>query len=151
LLGNTRVFMPFMSAGNMNRPQAVRDMAEAVLEIAEDAEVHPGFDLRGHHLPELAVHGRPGRCAVWKEERQVRHTQIGDALGEVAAGLISERQHTLLNQPEDVLAAITKIQDVVDVLDLDLTGKLRREPVADLFHRETKAARCGDHSRPSRF
>ena len=53
--------------------------------------------------------------------------------------MIPERQHTLFNQPQDVLAAIAKVQDVIDVLDLDPVAEAGFEPIADFLEREAEA------------
>ena len=119
LLGSTRIFMPFMIGGGADRPDAIRDVAEAVLEVAEDPVIHPRFDSGRQHLTEAPVHGAASLSRVGKEERQVGGSEVEHAIGQVAARLIPERQHALLDQPENVLAAIAEVQDVVDVLDFD--------------------------------
>ena len=48
---------PLEIGGGADRPEAIRDVTEAVFEIAEDPIVHPGFDPGGQHLPEAPIHG----------------------------------------------------------------------------------------------
>ncbi len=76
---------------------------------------------------------------VGKEERQVGGSEVEHAIGQVAARLIPERQHALFDQPENVLAAIAEVEDVVDVLHLDRVAKAGFEPIADLLERQAEA------------
>ncbi len=48
---------PFEIRGNPHRPQAIRHVAEAVFEPAEDPKVHTRFDSFGQHPPEAPVDG----------------------------------------------------------------------------------------------
>jgi hypothetical protein len=51
---------------HMQGAQTIRDVAEAVLEIAEDAIVHPRFDPLGQIFAERAVDRRARLIALFK-------------------------------------------------------------------------------------
>ena len=89
----------------------------------------------GEHRDQL------GRVTGKALEKIKTITKVGDAVGEVAAGLVAECQDALLDQPHDVLAAIPEVEDVVDVAHVDLVAELRRQPVADLFERQAEPGR----------
>ena len=63
-LGSTRMRMPFMSAGRADGAQPVGDLAEAVLEPAEDAIVHALLDLAARNCPSLPSIARARRRVV---------------------------------------------------------------------------------------
>ena len=68
----------------------------------------------------------------------VTATQVGYAVGQVAARLVSEREHTIFNEPQDVFALVPEVENVVDVLDVDVLAELCLEAIAHLFHRKAE-------------
>jgi hypothetical protein len=83
--------------GPAHPPQTVRDVTEAVLEIAEDPVVEAAFDLPGEDLAEPAVHRDPRGIAGLEEKGQIEEAQFGHTVGEVAGRLIAEGQHAALD------------------------------------------------------
>ena len=75
--------------------------------------------------PERPVHGRSRLGLIRKQEREIGDADGRDAIGEVAARLVAERQDAALDEPDDVVGAIAEVEDVVDVLDVDLVAELR--------------------------
>src|SRR5439155_113044 len=78
-----------------NWPQAIGEMSESGLEVPEDAAVHPRFELCGQHLPEAPVDRGTRSLDVGKQEREIGHPEVRHALAEIAARLVSKRQHAL--------------------------------------------------------
>ena len=74
-----------------------------------------------------------------KDEGKVGGSEVEHPIGQVAARLIPERQHTLLDQPQNVLAPIAEVEDVVDVLDLDRIAEAGLEPIADFLERQAES------------
>src|SRR5262245_20957270 len=134
---------PLQIGGRVHRPHPVGDMAEAVLEPAEDAVVHALLDLAGKHASERAVHRAARRRRAWKQERQVDYAELRDPVGQIARRLIAKRQQAMLDEPQDVLGPIAEVHDVPDVFDLDLRAEFGNEPVADQLERATEAGGRG--------
>ena len=106
--------------------QAVRDLAEAVLEPAEDAVVHALLDLVAEKTAERAVHRGARLVALLEQERQIDEAELRHAIGQIARRLVAEREHAVLDQPEDIFGAIAEIHDVPDILHVDPAAELRR-------------------------
>ena len=134
-LGSTRMRMPLRSAGVCSGAQPVRDVAEAVLEIAEDAIIHPRLDPLGEIFAERAVDGGARLIALLEQKRQIDKAELGHAVGQIARRLIAEREHAVLDQPQNLFGAVAEIHDVPDILDVDAVAELRLQRVADQFER----------------
>ena len=106
-------------------------MPESILEIAEDAVAHEGFDLVGKDFAEPAVHCRARGLAGLEQKRQIEQADLGHTVREIAGGLVPQRQHATLDQPEDVLGLVAEIHDVPDVADLDAVPERRFHVIAD--------------------
>ena len=140
-LGSTRIFMPFMSAGMMYRPQPIGDVAEAVLEPAEDAVVDALLGLAREVPPERAVHRRARLSVVGEQERQIDEAEFRHTVGQITRRLIAERDLAVLDQRQNVLGLVAVIHDVADVFDRDAVAELRFKLVADEFQRLAEAGR----------
>ena len=125
----------------MHGAQAVRDLAKAVLEPAEDAIIHTRFDLVAEKAAERAVHRGARLVALFEQERQIDEAKLRHAVGQIARRLVAEREHAVLDQPEDVFGAVAEIHDVPDILHVDPVAELRRQRIADQFERARKAGR----------
>ena len=125
----------------VHRPQAVRDLAKAVLEPAEDAIIHALFDASREKAAERAVHRGARLVALFEQERQIDEAKLGHAVGQIARRLVAEREHAVLDQPEDVLGAVAEIHDVPDILHVDPVAELGRQRIADQFERARKDGR----------
>ena len=125
--------------GHAHRPQAVGNLPEPILEVAGDAIVHPRFGLPRQHLAQLSVHGGARLFIAVEDERQVGDSQLGNAVGQVAARLIADGQHPVLDQPQDVLAAIAEVHDVVDVFHVDVAAEFGLQTVADPLQGQAEA------------
>src|SRR5262249_25925181 len=82
-----------------NRAYTVRDLPESVLEEAEDAVVHALLDLAGEHPSELAVHRGTRLPGIFEQERKIDQPKLRDAIGQIAARLVAEREQPMLDQP----------------------------------------------------
>src|SRR5262245_52679433 len=97
----------------------IGDMAEAVLEEAENAVADAGLDRPCQRFPKLAI-DRGSCCFVaLKQERKIDEAKLGYPVGEIARRLITERQQPMLDEPQNVLCAVAEVHDVPDVLDVD--------------------------------
>src|SRR4029077_4787333 len=67
--------------------------------------------------------------------------ELGHAVGQIARRLVAEREHAVLDEPEDVLGAVAEIHDVPDIFYVDAVAELGRQCVADEFERTRKAGR----------
>ena len=114
-------------------------VAQAVLEVAENAVVGLRLDSRGQHAPQFAVHGGTGALVVPEQEGQVHEAELGDAIGQIAAGLVPESQDALLHQPEDIQSPVAQVEDVVDVTDFHLVPEAGLKPVAHALQRQAEA------------
>ena len=143
LLGSTRMVQPRQIRRRPHRPHAVGDVAEAVLEPAEDAVVDAFLDLARERLAQRAVHGRAGGLRAREQERQVDDAERRHPVGQVARRLVAERQQAVLDQPQDVLGAVAEVHDVPDIFDLDAVAELGDEAVADELERAAETGAGG--------
>ena len=105
--------------GQMHRSQPVGDMAEAVLEPAENAEVELLLGLARKERAEFPVHGRARLRIAGEQKRQVDKTQFRHAVGQIARRLVTEGEHSMLDQPQDVLGLQTEVHHIPDIFDVD--------------------------------
>src|SRR5260221_9513836 len=105
-------------------------MTETVLEKSEDAVVDLFLDLGNEPLTQGAVDCRARLLGLVEQKRKVEHAEFGDAIGQVAARLIAEREQPMFHQPQNVLGAIAEVHDVPDVLYVDAVAELFRKTVA---------------------
>src|SRR4029453_8541410 len=103
-LRSTRMRRPARSAGAGRRPQGSggggrgrgpRGLGvggEAVLEPAEDAEIGARLDRARERVAERAVHRRARGLRVREQERQVDEAEFGNPVGQIARGLVAERE-----------------------------------------------------------
>src|SRR5215470_8305526 len=101
----------------MDGAHTIGDMAEAILEEAEDAIADPILDGLYERFTKLAIDRTACVLGVLEQEGQVDEAKLGNAVGEIARRLVAERQQAMLHQPQNVLGAIAKVHDVPDVLD----------------------------------
>ena len=128
--------------------QPVGDMAEAVLEVAEDAVVHPRLDPLGEIFAERAVDGGARLIALLEQKRQIDEAEFRHAVGQIARRLVAEREHAILDQPQNLFGAVAEIHDVPDILDVDTVAELRLQRVADQFAGSVRTRWSAVHSRP---
>src|SRR5882757_7018344 len=113
-------------------------MTESVLEKSEDAVVHLFLDLGNEPLTQSAVDCCARLLGLGEQKREIEHAEFGDAIGQVAARLIAEREQPVFHQPQDVLGPIAEVHDVPNILDVDAVAELGRESVADTLEGETE-------------
>ena len=106
-------------------------MPETVFKPAEDPVVRLRFHALHECRTEPAVHCGARLRGVGEEKRQICNTEIGDLPGEVAARLICHRQDPVFDEPRQVFALVAKIEDIVDVLDVDILAEFRLDVIAD--------------------
>src|SRR5262249_50928149 len=94
-------------------------------------------------VAERAVHRRARGLRVREQERQGDEAELRHAVGQVARGLVTEREQAVLDQPQDIVGAIPQIHDVPDILDRDAVAELCRQPVADTLERAAEAGAGG--------
>src|ERR1700736_3735368 len=116
-------------------------MAKPVLEPSEDAIVDALLDIAREALSKLAVHGGPGLVGRLEQKRKIDDSQFGDAIGQIAARLVAERQKAMLDQPQNVLGAVAEVHDVPHILDVDLVAELRDQTIADHLQGAAEARR----------
>src|SRR5262249_56057094 len=109
----------------------VGDVAKAVLEPAEDAEIHAFFNLASEHVAERTIHRRARGLRACEQEGQVDDAKLRHPIGQIARRLIAEPQQTVLHQPQNILGAIPEIHAVPDRADLAALADVGGEPVAD--------------------
>ena len=119
----------------MDRPQPVGDVAEAVLEPAEDAVVDALLGFAREKFAERAVHGAARLRVAGKQKRQIDEAQFRHAVGQIARRLVAERDLAVLDQRENVLGLVAVVHDVPDVIDGDAAAEFGGELVADEFQR----------------
>ena len=134
----------FEIARRVNGPQPIGDVAEAVLEPAEDTVVDALFYLGGEEAPKATVDGRARGIAAIEQERQIDETEFGDAVGKITRRLIAEREHAILDEPQNFLGPIAEIHNVPDVFYADAVAEFLRQLVAD----ELQSARERGRRRP---
>jgi len=105
--------------------QGVRELTETGLEVPEDAAVHTRFEPCGQRLPKTTIHRRTGRLNVGKQIREIGQAKVRHLIGEIAARLVCQRQHAVLDHPVEVVLAVAKIENVVDVFDINLIAESR--------------------------
>ena len=108
----------------MHRPQPVGDVAEAVLEPAEDAVADALLGLAREKRAELAIHRRARLRVRGKQKRQIDKAQFRHAVGQIARRLVAERDLAVLDQRENVLGLVAVVHDVPDVVDGDAVAEL---------------------------
>ena len=133
---------PSRSAGERIGRTPVGHVAQAVLEVAENAVVGLRLDGCRQHAPQFAVHGGTGALVVPEQEGQIHEAEFGDAIGKIAAGLVPKSQDALLHQPENIQPPIAQVEDVVDVTDFHLVSEAGLKPVAHALQRQAEAG-CG--------
>src|SRR5882672_8309779 len=116
-------------------------MTETVLEKTENAVVHLFLDLDNELLTQGAVDCRARLLSLVEQKRKIEHAEFGDAIGQVAARLIAEREQPMFNQPQDVLGPIAEVHDVPHVLDVDAVAEFGAKTVADALQGEAEACR----------
>ncbi len=128
----------------VHRPDAVRNMAVAVFEVAEDAVPgDPLLDGAGHVRAECAVHRGPRLLQALEQEGKVDEFELRHAVRQVAGGLIGDGHDSALAQPEHVLGLVAEVHHIPHVPHVHLLAELRNEAVADHFERAAVGRRCG--------
>ena len=122
-----------------DRPQAIRNMAKTIFEVTEHAIAHVRLDLCCQCFTQGAIHGCVGGGRIRKQEWKIGYADVGHAVLKITARLVSERQQTLFDQPNDVVGEITEIHDVVDVAHLHGRAKSVSNAIADAFEGEAEA------------
>ena len=116
---------PLHVSWRVNWPQGVGELTETGLEVTEDAAVHARFEPCAQHLPKTAIYRRTGRLDAGKQIREIGHAKVRHLIGEIAARLVCQRQHAVLDHPVEVVLAVAKIENVVDVFDINLIAESR--------------------------
>src|SRR5262245_39432343 len=116
-------------------------MAEAILEIAEDAVADTILDRPCQRFAELAIDRSSCCFVILEQEGEVGEPKLGDAVGEIARRLVAERQQPMLHEPQNVLGPVAEIHDVPDVLDVDAIAELGLQSVADELQRTAESRR----------
>ena len=120
---------------------AVGHVSEPVLEPAENPVVHPGFNAVNEQASESAIHrGSRGR-SVREKEWEICDAEVRHAFSEITAGLIAEREHAALDEPQNVVGSVAEVEDVVDVLHVHVTPELRGQAIPHLLQGQTEASR----------
>src|SRR5262249_25663804 len=99
-------------------------MPKSILEPAEYSKIHALLNLAGEHVAQRAVHGGARGLRPREQEWQVADPELRHPIGQVARGLITQRQQAMLDQPQDILGTITEVHDVPDVFNLHTVAEL---------------------------
>ena len=91
--------------------------------------------LRTRNAPSSPSMARARLRVVGEQERQIDEAQFRHAVGQIARRLIAEREHAVLDQPQNVLGLEAEIHDVPDIFDVDAVAELGLQFVADEFQR----------------